>query len=143
MLGASVGTISFVTVGCSEIDEAFAELQGTVGQPSNSATPLSLGSDGPQANSASQLTSDAREGQLCETALRTQSVNDVNRLLTEYPSSRCIAPVLNSLPSSTLSALSTQAVSRINPNIVPRLSPGVRAQLPVLQSARSSGGSRY
>lgn len=128
MMGASVGTISFATVGCSQIDDALAGLQGI---------------SSPQANTASQLSVDGREGQLCETALRTQSATDVNRLLTEYPSSRCIAPVLNSMPSSTLSALSTQAVSRINPNVVSRLSPRVRAQLPVLQSIRSPGGSRY
>jgi hypothetical protein len=129
ILGASAGTISFVAVGCSEIDDAFSGLQaaGT-----------------PQSTTAGQLGVTGREGELCERALQTQSAADVNRLITEFPWSRCIAPVLNAAPSSTLAALTPQAVSRINPNIVPRLSPRVRAQLPFLQATASSGGgSRY
>ncbi len=81
------------------------------------------------------------EQRLCAEAFRTQSSGAVNRLLRRYPASRCIAPLLGSLPPSVLSALSSSAVAGIAPGVYNSLPRRVRDQLP--SQGRSAGaGSR-
>ena len=120
MIGASLGSVPLLQVGCAPVEVAGPA--SADGAPSTVAV-------------ASQA-----ERSLCEQVLATRSAGDVDRLMTEFPSSRCIAPLLNALPAPTLASLSPQAVAGLDASVVGRLSPRVAAQLPV--SVRPASASR-
>lgn len=71
-------------------------------------------------------------------AISERSPSALNDLATRYPSSRGIAPLFNSMPSRTLSALSPRAVAGIAPEVAAQFSPSTRAALPGQRVATST-----
>lgn len=116
ILGISLGTVA-LTTGCVS--------QGAV---TDSAT---------QGSITAGLRAD--EARLCQRALDTRRADDVNAFLQQYPQSRCVVPLLNSLPNRTLAALSPRALSRVPPATLRRLDADAQAGLP--RSARPQGNT--
>lgn len=107
MTGASLGTVALVQVGCS---------------PS-----------APQADEVGKANlsiARGQEGALCEAALNSSAASDVDRLIAQYPSSPCIAPILNAMPASTLAALSPSSLLLLDGDVADKLDSRVVAQLP-------------
>jgi len=114
LLGVSLGAISLTQVGC-------APQAGTTATPARTAyaaqpAPITVRSED--------------ERQICTRALRSQSVADVNRLLTTYPDSRCIVPLLSAMPARTLAGLSPDAVAGLPSAVRGALPARVTASLP-------------
>lgn len=107
MMGVSVGTIALTQVGCT--------------------APAGYG--GQRAGGAPQVSSEGEE-RLCNRALETRAASDVNALLVAYPSSRCIVPLLNTLPASTLGSLSVSALTGLSPSVRRAIPTRIRSQLP-------------
>lgn len=135
MVGASAGSIAFIQVGCVPAEQTSRT------ETAGSETSITVGSEA--------------ERTVCQQALRSKSAADVNRLMSGYPNSTCIAPLLNALPAPTLAALSPDALNGLGGDVVGRLSPRVKSQLPVQLDGQSAqavpfpgasdddGGSRY
>jgi hypothetical protein len=112
LLGVSLGTVGLTQVGCTD----------TANAP---GTPVVRGVTG-------------NEAALLDSALTSKSVRDVNAFLSQYPRSRGVAPLLTSLPPSTLAALSPRAVAGIPASTVNSLPANVQRQLPGTQTRRAA-----
>lgn len=95
MIGVSTGTVALTQVGCAEISEVLEF--DSVG----SGLQQTVVAESPEAQ------------RLCTRALQTRAVGDVEAFLRAHPNSNCVAPLINSLPGSTVVAVSEQAYSRL------------------------------
>lgn len=129
MVGASAGTIALVQVGCADLESFIAQQATSAGEASNQST----------SNDRSVVNT---ESAACQRAQKTKSVADVNALMTQYPRSRCIAPILNALPPQTLAALSPSAVSGLSSSATRNLSARTRSQLPAAVASGTPSQSR-
>ena len=107
LVGISLGSVVLTQVGCAP-----EEVEAMVAQTSG------------------DMALAPRERSLCAAALKSQSAADVDQLLLRYPKSRCISPLLRSMPPSVLSSLSFRAVNAVSPEILASLPPYVLSQLP-------------
>ena len=91
--------------------------------------------EAPQANAGAQTSGGALpvirvsnpvEGQLCDRAYATRSASDATQLMLQFPSSSCIAPLLNAMAPAQIAAIPAQAVQGLSPGVLAQLSPSTR-----------------
>jgi hypothetical protein len=106
LLGAAVGTLPLVQVGCAVA-------------PSPASSPTVSPALGPTATVNPALATDQ---ELCARVLSSRSARDAEVLLRNYPGALCVPPALAALPPSALAAISPSALALIPP--------AARAQIP-------------
>ena len=129
--GATLGTLPLLTVGCDYLPD--------------SMVPDSMRMT-PARTEATQVQGLAEEEQrLCSRALETQDPNDAAAMIRAYPESRCIAPMLTSLPAGTLRGIPPQALSALPPGFANQLPRNVVANLrfPASESSRDDSSGSY
>lgn len=125
LLGVSLGAITLTQVGCApEVQDGTAATVAPTVRPGTAPATITVRS--------------VDEQQLCIRVLRTRAVTDINELLTQYPNSRCIAPILVSLPMRVLAGLAPEAVRGMSPEVLASLPPDVRGMLPTVAQPRAS-----
>jgi hypothetical protein len=107
LLGVSLGTVGLTQVGCAAIEVE----QMVSGMDRGAALTV-------------------REANLCSTALRSRAAADVEALMSAYPASRCLPPLLRAMPASTIAALSPEVVAGLDPSVLRALPPDLLARLP-------------
>ena len=105
MIGVSTGSIALSQVGCAYVPEWL------------------------HINSTSAKGAESEESRLLNKAVRSRTPADVEAYLSAYPESPRVAPLLNSMPQSTLLALSDDAVTRLPESTLDELAPSVAATL--------------
>ncbi len=105
MIGVSTGSIALSQVGCAYIPEWL------------------------HLDSASAKGAESEESRLLNQAVQSRSPADVEAYLSAYPESPRVAPLLNSMPQSTLLALSDDAVKGLPESTLDELAPSVAATL--------------
>ena len=110
LVGSSAGAIA-LQVGCVPV---------TYGPPDASA--------GAQTSGAAPVfrVSNPVEGRLCDRAYATRSASDATQLMLQFPSSTCIAPLLNAMAPAQIAAIPAQAVQGLSPGVLSQLSPSTR-----------------
>jgi hypothetical protein len=99
LLGAAVGTLPLVQVGCA-----------VAPSPAPSSAPSPAPSPTPMVNPAL-----ATDQELCARVLSSRSARDAEVLLRNYPGAGCVPPALAALPPSALAAISPSALAQIPP----------------------------
>ncbi len=112
MLAISVGTVSVMQVGCTPGDVGFA-----TSQPDTQTVQA-----------------------LCQRALQTRQVGDIEALLRAAPRADCVAPTLAAMPASTLARLSPLVCRDLPPSVQRQLPVEVCAQVEPPSQTRRGGG---
>jgi hypothetical protein len=63
------------------------------------------------------------EVQLCSRALDTRRAVDVETFIKSYPTSQCVAPLLNAVPKGTLGAVTQGALAGVPPEVLAQVEP--------------------
>jgi hypothetical protein len=105
LLGASLGGVALVQVGCERLPDLLGTGGGSAG-------------DGTSMSSEESAAADS----LCQRALETENATDLEALLQTYPRAPCLNPTLLALPPATLTLVS--------PSVLGRLPTDVRNSIP-------------
>lgn len=112
ILGASLGGVSLVSVGCA---------------PTVTTTP----------QSDTQAVRD-----LCARVLSTKDPRDLEQLFQSYPTSSCLNPTLSALPPQTLTQVSPAVLAGVPTSVRNRIPPAPKSLLRFPQQRGDSGGSK-
>ena len=113
LIGSSAGAIA-LQVGCVPV--VYEDAQNTQAGTTRAAGPAL-----PVIRVANPV-----EGQLCNRAYASRSAGDATQLMLQFPSSTCIAPLLNVMSPNALAAIPAQAVQGLSPSVLGQLSPSTR-----------------
>jgi hypothetical protein len=133
LMGVALGTIPLVQVGCAQIEEALNT--GAATQPQATQPQATDSTPG-----AAVVTGSERE--LCDRALASRQRQDVEALISRYPSAGCIPSVLAAQSPQTLNQISPAVLAALPPSTVRRIPQSTRAQLrlPFAPGSDRSGG---